>query len=653
MSAVTTIGDDLFARDETGRLRSRIATIFPRAGVLVTLPGIHATQRCEYTDWLNARRVGGGEPPLSVAEEEQVWAMGVDLVLEEDGVVLIRPDPHEMELAFEADDLLQQQKVSKRKILFLHVIDPRVGDAIRRRGECWRITPLPRSPLQMRQMIVSSKIAIGGHEIYYYDKPSGARLLTCGEFSSLKSMPDEDLRLHLIEIRDYSRQTNRAGRAEIDFFASTDKGLAGAFAAVLFEDLDPLQLRLAYDTLRRRFMDAVPAELLRDDIECPPWRSQMFAALMGQTDRAVSEESLLGLAAEFYMQVEWLPGGRIEDGEVILDSLFEEEAEDTHTPAEQRICDERARGFIFNFIRDYGDLEYFNIGRIVGSLSARKGSLGKRGVYVAEIKLRASASHVLRIIRMQKWGVTEHLDEGKDLLRAILECEEYTEYILDRRMGCRQLGMSLPPRTTARKVNERYWGPNRRYTGISIWSAYFERDYVSGVATDKLPPAKLADPRYAVGLARLLGRAAAPNLIVGRSDIKGQVIFDDGDELVIEDANGLPAAIIVADHTGTFGDFRRTLLDLCPAYADCLNRRIDILPDRQAFADAFLMGFIERFGHIRHEYARRKRAFDTLFKHQRRDEGGSFAYRWECVLARLQVNDPVKLADRIRENMRV
>ena len=30
---------------------------------------------------------------------------------------------------------------------------------------------------------------------------------------------------------------------------------------------------------------------------------------------------------------------------------------------------------------------------------------------------------------MQKWGVREHLDEGKGLLSAIIESEEYKEYI--------------------------------------------------------------------------------------------------------------------------------------------------------------------------------------------------------------------------------
>jgi hypothetical protein len=74
---------------------------------------------------------------------------------------------------------------------------------------------------------------------------------------------------------------------------------------------------------------------------------------------------------------------------------------------------------------------------------------------------------------MQKWGIREHLNDGKKLLDAIIQSEEYTEYILDRRLGCRQLGMNLPPRTTAKRINERYFGPRRDLCNAMIWSPYF------------------------------------------------------------------------------------------------------------------------------------------------------------------------------------
>ena len=48
---------------------------------------------------------------------------------------------------------------------------------------------------------------------------------------------------------------------------------------------------------------------------------------------------------------------------------------------------------------------------------------------------------------------------------------------------------------------------------------------------------------------RLLGRAAAPNLIVGRGDVGGKPLFDDGDEVLLEDAAKMPLEIVVADNT--------------------------------------------------------------------------------------------------------
>ena len=167
--ALQIIGDHPLERDEQGNLRSRIATIFPRGNVLITLPGIHATQRIAYVDHVNRERTAKGLPPLTDDEQFSEWEHAVDLIIDEDGSILIRPDPGRMRLAFEADELLQDI-VSKQKIRFLHVLNGKVRDAIKRRGECWRITPLPTSKPEMIRMIENSRISIGGRPIYYYNK---------------------------------------------------------------------------------------------------------------------------------------------------------------------------------------------------------------------------------------------------------------------------------------------------------------------------------------------------------------------------------------------------------------------------------------------------------------------------------------------------
>ena len=274
-------------------------------------------------------------------------------------------------------------------------------------------------------------------------------------------------------------------------------------------------------------------------------------------------------------------------------------------------------------------------------------------MYVAEIKQRDTPQPFVRILRMQKWGIREHLDENKDLLRAIMEAEDYTDYILDRRLGCRQLGMNLPPRIFTRKITERYRGARREYEGQMIWSTYFERDYLVGIATDKIPRLRYLNTLYALQFAALLGRTAATNIIVGRINLQNRVLFDDGDEIVIEDESGMPLDIIVADHTGTFVDYTSPLEAHAAAYAAPVNRRTPFTPNHEAVADAYTTAFLERFTHIQQEYRKRKRAFDTLFKHRRRDEHGSFAYRWERVLDRLNRTDGETLVAAIRRHIKL
>ncbi len=642
------LGEHPLAKDGNGKLKSRVATIFPFANTMVTLPGIHATQRLAYLDWLGRQRQAAGLSPLSREEEASEWQNSADLIMEDD-TILIRPDPDNMAIAFRADELLQQL-VPKHQVRFLLVRNEKVRAAVKQRGECWRISPLPKTPEEMRRMIAASRIGIRAGELYYYSKATGTRFLTYEAFAQLGGLGEAALRQHLADIREFSTGINRQGRPEVAFFM-VNAGFGKAdFAPYDFAALDRVLLRTAHETLRQKFHDAVAAEFRHDDLNQLEWRNHMCAALMGEDEKTASEESLLGLSSEFFMQIEWLPGGRIEEGELIFDTAFDL-AEEAGGAALRRLCDEKCRGFIFNFVREFGDLEYVNIGRVIGSLSHRATQPGRRDVYIAQLKQQGSKDEVVKIIRMQKWGIREHLDDGKQLLDAIVQSEEYTEYILDRRLGCRQLGMNLPAHTAAKRISERYSGSRRDLPGALIWSPYFERDYIRGMASDKIPPQKLADPAFALRLARLLGHAAAPNAIVGRCDLQGRVVFDDGDEVVVENDGGLPVDIIVADQMGTFNDYRTDLEHFAAAYAEPVNCRIALLPDPEQFAAFYIDAFVARFTKIQLEYRKRKRAFDTLFKPRPRDEAGSFAYRWECVLDRLRRTEPLSLGNLIRSHL--
>lgn len=649
--ALRIIGDHPLARDAQGNPRSGIGTIFPRRRTLVTLPGIHATQRLAFTRLMNEERKAERLPPLSEEEEMVEWQQSVDLIMDDDSI-LIRPDPENMNLAFEADELLATL-VSKQKVKFLSVMNQRVRDSIKLRGENWRICPLPLTPEEMKHMIRTSRIRIGGRPIYYYNRMIGSRYLTYPQFDGLSALPPQELAEHLAEIRDYSGRINIRGFPEVAFFATRTPFGHADFAVHEFERLSAEALRATYETLKARFGDAVKPEFRDDNPDSVEWRNLMFSTLIGRADESISEEILLGLSPEFYMQIEWLPGGRIEEGEFVLDPIFDERDLSPASSELRNRCDDKARGFIFNFVREFGDIEYVNVGRVISNLSSRPRDAGSRNVYVAEVKQRHAPKPHVRIIRMQKWGIKEHLEEGKSLLQSIIEAEDYTEYILDRRLGCRQLGMNLPSWIVTRKISERYQGSRTEYEGQIVWSTYFEREYVAGIATDKIPHSRYQNPAYSLTFAELLGRAAATNIVVGRMNLSSAVLFDDGDEILLEDETGMPSAIIVADHTGAFADYQTDLDSQAEAYATPINRRLRYMPYPYDAAATYVQALVERLIHIQQEYRKRRRAFDTLFKHRQRDEHGSFAYRWERVLDRLNRTDPSIVANAIRQHLAI
>src|SRR5215472_10708903 len=94
------IGPRPLARDAQGHLASRIGTLFPAHNVLYTqAPEVHAWQRLNFIDRLNAQRAALGQKALTPEEEQELATNSVDLIFEADHI-LIRPDPERMGLAF-------------------------------------------------------------------------------------------------------------------------------------------------------------------------------------------------------------------------------------------------------------------------------------------------------------------------------------------------------------------------------------------------------------------------------------------------------------------------------------------------------------------------------------------------------------------------
>jgi hypothetical protein len=645
------IGPHPFDQDKQGRQQVRVGTLFLGHKVLYTLPpGVHAWQRSAFIESLNSKRAKAGAGPLSLEEEEKVCRDSVDLIFDP-GQVLIRPNPARMDLAFAADELLQQL-ISKRRIIFLSVSDRRVREAIKRRGECWRLSAIPTTKEEKARLILSSKVAIAELPIYYYNRLTGTRWLTCQEFANLGGLDDAALAAQLQEIGNYSIRRTQAGRPELDFFAVDLRHCGPAlFAGIDFGKLPAAELRAKYDGIKTHFISAVHEAFRRDDGANESWCNRMIATLFLDGNETQTDHILSGLSPEFYLRVEWLPGGRFEEGEFLLDPLFEEAALHPEDQALQKLFDPRAKGIIFNLIREYGDLEYINLGRLPESLSKnRPQNVGRRGVYLAELRSRGERTPIKRFMRLLKWDVWEHLDEGKDLLASIEESDDYTDYWLDRRLGCLQLGMNLLSRVVMRRLTETYRGRAASFCGRTIRTTYFERDYLEGVATDKVPMEKLVRPEYALKLAGLLGRAAASSMIVGRA-LSGRPVFDDGDEVVREGEDGLPTEILVGDHSGAFGEYQLPMDAFVEHYARPVNTRAKLLTNGHAFARAYLSGLHQRFAHIQDDYRKRRRAFDTLFKHCKYDTGGSFGFRWENVLRRLDQTDVDRLVEAIHSRI--
>ena len=367
-------------------------------------------------------------------------------------------------------------------------------------------------------------------------------------------------------------------------------------------------------------------------------------------ETAADEQDIVsGISPEFYRQVEWLPGARIDNGEVIFDAIYDEAAR-TQDPELLAKCDNRVKSFLFNTTRLFGKVAYINIGRIANSLARRPVAGGRRGnMYIMQYREEGSAEAKVKIIRLQKWGVAEHLDEGKDLLQAIIEADEYSDYILDRRLMCRQLGMNLPRHLGYGHFTEKYRGLNQ-YNGVAVRTSYFVRSYVPGIASDKIPRARYRNPAFAQAFAFLMGEAAATDMIVGRrSTATQELLFDKNYEIVRLDAEGIPAEVRVTDHAGSFGDYTRDFEAFVAQYADVMTGRRAYVSAFAGFAAAYVEGFRRRLAETQAAYRARRTAFDELFADRPYDTNGSGAYRWAKALRRLDACDPDKVAAVLKE----
>ena len=644
------LGDPIFAKNPDGTLKSRIGTLFFRTPGLVTQKGVHAMQRIAWVKELSRERAAAGQPELTEREAAAEWADSADLLFTDD-CVLIRPDPDRMDLAFKADEVLQTL-VSKRRIRFLNTHAAKVRDALRARGENWRMARAPQSADEIVRALETAHVAIQHEPIYYYNGNTGTRYLTAGGLEQAAKLQSDAFRAQVTEIVDGLRAHNRLGQPEVALFPTDlTPDVREAFNAVRPAEQDDAALRAAVEAAATKWRLALPANLRDETVANLDWRNTMSAAISRRPNETeVGDQDLIqGISPEFYRQIEWLPGGRVIDGQLIFDPLFDE-AQRTQDPALLEICDFRVRSIIFNLLRLFGTVEYVNIGRIAHSLARRPVAGQRRGsVYIVQYKEVDKEFCRVFVIRFQKWGVAEHLDEGKDLLRSILEASEYADYILDRRLGCRQLGMNLPYQVGFGQSTEKYLGHNQYY-GTTVRAFYYMRSYIRGIASDKVPPERFRNPVFARAFATLMGEAAALDIIVGRAATEtGECLFDTNYEVLQCGDDGLPSGLVVTDHTGSFVKYRESFDELIGAYANVVRRREKFVGDYPAFAKAYVQAFERKLASVQASYRAHKRGFDELFVHRPYDQAGSGAYRWTSVLARLDACDPAAVADALKK----
>lgn len=644
------IGDRIFAKDAEGKLLSRIGTIFFKTPGLVTKKGVHAMQRMMWIEEINAARAADGKGPMTTDEEDDELAESVDLIFTEDNV-LIRPNPDRMDLAFKADEELQKL-VSKRVIRFLNTSSAKVRAALRNRGENWRMARQPISQEDMADLINASKVPVGERPIYYYNRMTGTRYITAGGYNEIENLPTERFRNQIAEVVEGLGRRNRFGRLEVDLFpTTTPPEIKLMFKALDVNKLDDAALREACRKIAMEWRLTLPAEFRDERVENFEWRNEMCHLITREPNETAAEEQELiaGISPEFYRQIEWLPGARIVDGEVVFDEIYDEAAR-TQDPNLLALCDNRVKSFIFNTIRLFGKVVYLNIGRITASLSRKPVEGNRRGnVYIMQYMEEGWESPKVVMIRLQKWGVAEHLDEGKDLLQSIVEADEYSDYILDRRLMCRQLGMNLPSRLGYGHFTEKYRGLNQ-YNGVAVRSSYFVRSYVPGTASDKIPVAKFRNPAFAQSFAFLMGDAAALDMVVGRrSSVTKELLFDKNYEVLQLGPDGLPTEVKITDHAGSFVNYEHNFEDYVSQYARVVVSRKSYVDDFATFAAAYVEGFSRRLIEVQAAYRARKSAFDNLFSDRPYDTNGSGAYRWAKTLERLNACDPKRVASILKE----
>jgi hypothetical protein len=626
VNGVMIIGPDLFAVDSEGISLSPIASAFPRHNVLITGRGIHAMQGATMVDLLREEVFESEHRDLTREEEEEIFQSAVSLLIRGQ-MVLIRSNPKKMELIFAADEVLQRL-LPKERIQFTGMHLASVRDRLRHRGESWRIAPTPHSVEEIGRYIQSSRVHVGTGAVYYQNAPIGGRFITYEEFIRIRPLitekKDEAL-ARLKEIVHLTQLTNNQCARELSFFLPADASLpTGDLKDIILalekasapEDME--EAKRIFDRFAASFAETAGPDLIVDGENHLTWRTTMFCRLYDINEKMV-EEWALGLSPEFYLNVRWLPGARLVGGELLFESNV--------AP--------RVRSLITHFWRTWNDVVSINVGRVESSQTQRDRTGEQREVYLVVLG-QADGHEDIRLVRMIKWDVMHRLKMGIPQVQAINDTFQYREYIFDRLQAAAALGVPILSYTEVRFDEE--------VPGLGwIPVFFFDREYVPGLVTDKIPPARYAREGFIARLAYLLGKAAAVSLTLGRACPRTRhVFFDDGDEIIQFDDQELPARLVIAETTGSFTDWTSPIAEILPHCLSHLAGHLEkarskgIQQDELATAiAAFAEGLIAEVERMQQLLQTSPSRLWSLFTDRSR-EPGSVRSRWEGILYRIE-----------------
>jgi hypothetical protein len=182
---------------------------------------------------------------------------------------------------------------------------------------------------------------------------------------------------------------------------------------------------------------------------------------------------------------------------------------------------------------------------------------------------------------------------------------------------------------------------------------FFDRQYVSGVVTDKLPVAWYKSPEFIKSLSGLLGSTAAFSLVLGRFSPSGTIFYDDGDEVIQLDSRSIPTRLVIIETTGSFNDWTTPLYAMLPhclirfrAHLDKASREgvpLEVIKESVAiFAEALCRKVRE----IR-EIALVPSSDVRFLFDDRKLEPGGIRERWEGIVRRLEKTDLEQLFDNV------